>query len=68
MYICVCRAITDGQIKAYLDQTPALLKDWAKVSQCISDGEPINCGACIQSGQLVIDLHIKEKGLTPHAA
>ena len=67
MYICICRAITDGQIKARLDDTPELSKDWAEVSRCIS-GEPVNCGACIQSGQLVIDHHIKKKGLTPHAS
>ena len=49
MYICICNAVTDSQIKMHVDQGARTLRDLNK-EMCIAD----QCGKCACTVKKVI--------------
>jgi bacterioferritin-associated ferredoxin len=69
MYICICKAVTDGQIRAAISQGACTRK---QLSECLSVGR--DCGKCRPDVRELLSLHapqaqhahcpIKGSGLT----
>ncbi|EPJ47819.1 MAG: hypothetical protein OFPII_09740 [Osedax symbiont Rs1] len=54
MYICICNAVTDGQIKARVDRGARSLRDLNK-DICIAD----QCGKCACAAKKIIKNQIR---------
>jgi bacterioferritin-associated ferredoxin len=60
MYVCICNAVTEGQIKASLDAGAATLEGVARACRAGSD-----CGACRTAIEEMIEEHAG-CGAAPH--
>lgn len=62
MYVCVCNAITDREIRQCADLGACSISE---LSSCL--GVATNCGRCAQTAQQVLDEHAASRAL-PQAA
>ncbi len=56
MYVCICKAVTDTEIRAAADDGVHNLE---QLSETLGAGT--GCGCCRESAQAVIDEHIAER-------
>ncbi|MFK8011244.1 MAG: bacterioferritin-associated ferredoxin [Marinicellaceae bacterium] len=56
MYICICNAVTDKQIKRAIKDGAQTIKD---LNQKLNVGS--NCGSCVTSAQSILDTTIQSK-------
>jgi len=56
MYICICNAVTDKDIKSAIKNGAKSVKD---LNEQLSVGS--NCGTCVSSAQSIIDDSIQTK-------
>ena len=56
MYVCICKAVTDTEIRAAADDGVHDLEQGAETL-----GAGTGCGCCRESAQAVIDEHIAER-------
>ncbi len=54
MYICICKAVTDGQIRAAIQQGACTRK---QLSECLSVGR--DCGKCNADLRVLLNNHAK---------
>ena len=59
MYICLCQAISDQDIRASIDAGAECLED---VQNCLPVA--LNCGTCRESAEAVINETLKAKALS----
>ena len=56
MYVCICKAVTDTEIRAAADDGVHVMEQLAETL-----GAGTGCGCCRESAQAVIDEHIAER-------
>ncbi len=56
MYVCICRAVTDTEIREAADGG---VHDLEQLAETLGAGT--GCGCCRESAQAVIDEHIAER-------
>ncbi len=56
MYVCICKAVTDTEIRAAADDG---VHDLEQLAATLGAGT--GCGCCRESAQAVIDEHIAER-------
>ena len=56
MYVCLCKAVTDTEIRAAADDG---VYDLEQLAETLGAGT--GCGCCRESAQAVIDEHIAER-------
>jgi len=64
MYVCICKAVTDKQVKAAVDEGAVSLRDLTRgelrVGTC--------CGRCVPTARECLSRYLQEKGAMANAA